>query len=357
MPFKAYHLTPEGSLRAGLDQTETQAAFQSREGLLWVDIMETTEEDARWLEQAFGFHHLAVEDCLSPELHAPKVDDFDDYLFLVFHGIDHTAEPDIVQTTELGIFLGPHFVVSNHNVPLCSIEAIRHRVEQDARPMRRGPDFLVHALIDALVDNVLPTFDRMGEVADDIEEEAIRLPQESTLEALMKLKRSVFRLHRVMAPQREVLNRLSRGEFPIISQEATIFYRDIHDHLVRITDLNQTLRDRADNALTTYLSAVANRQNDTMKVLAMVATVFMPLSLLAGIYGMNFENMPELGWSWGYFAVLGVMGAVLAGVLWGFWARRWLVWGRRQVGRIRSFAVDPATLVGHLGHLVRRPRT
>jgi magnesium transporter len=316
--------------------------------------METTEEDARWLEQALGFHHLAVEDCLSPELHTPKVDDFGDYLFLVVHGIDHTAETDVVQTTELGIFLGPHFVVSNHNVPLYSVEAVRHRVEEDARPMKRGPDFLVHALVDALVDNVLPTIDRMGEVADDIEEETIRLPQQSIVGDIMKLKRSVFRVHRVMAPQRELLNRLSRGEFPIISQEATIFYRDIHDHLVRITDLNQTLREMADNALTIYLSAVANRQNDSMKVLAMVATVFMPLSLLAGIYGMNFENMPELGWSWSYFAVLGVMGAVLVGVLWWFWARRWLIWSRRQVGRIRSFAVDPATLAGHLA---RRPRT
>jgi len=199
----------------------------------------------------------------------------------------------------------------------------------------------------------LPTIDRMSDVADEIDEEVIRSPQQSILEDILKLKRSVLRLHRVMAPQRETMNRLSRGEFPIIRGEAQIFYRDIYDHVVRIEDLNQTLRDRADNALATHLSTVANRQNETMRVLAIVATIFMPLTLLAGIYGMNFENMPELGWSWGYFAVLGVMGTVIAIVLWRFFARKWVVVGRRRAVRIRPFAVEPEKLIGYIGHLAK----
>jgi 4-alpha-glucanotransferase len=160
--------------------------------------------------------------------------------------------------------------------------------------------------------------------AQDIEEETIRNPQPPTLEAILKLKRSTLRIHRVMAPQREILNRLSRGEFPIIGSEAQIYYRDIYDHLVRIEDLNQTTRDRADNALATYLSSVANRQNETMKVLSIVAAIFLPLTLVAGIYGMNFEYMPELMVPWAYFAVLGFMGIVIIGVIWWFWARNWL---------------------------------
>jgi magnesium transporter len=308
------------------------------------------------MERILSLHHLAVEDCLSPVVHPPKIDDFGDYLFIIVHGINHTTESDIVETTELSLFLGPHFVISNHRVPLHSVDSIAKLVEDDGRPMTRGPDFLAHALIDALVDNVLPTADRMGEIAEDIEEEAIRGPQHSTLEAILKLKRSTLQMHRVMAPQREIMNRLSRGEFRIVGEDAQIFYRDVYDHIVRIEDLNQTLRDRADNALATYLSSVSIQQNETMKVLSIVASIFLPLTLLAGIYGMNFENMPELEWSWGYFAVLGFMATVAATAMFWFWARRWVTWGRRQVSRVRPLAVEPRKLVGYVGHLAKWPR-
>ena len=157
-----------------------------------------------------------------------------------------------------------------------------------------------------------------------------------------------------MAPQREVLNRLSRREFHIIRDEAQIFYRDIYDHIVRIEDLNQGLRDRADNALATHLSSVANRQNEVMKVLSIVAAIFLPLSLVAGIYGMNFENMPELKVSWAYFAVLGFMATVIIVLIWRFWAGNWFVWGRRQVRRVSPFAVEPGKIIGHLANLTKR---
>jgi len=155
----------------------------------------------------------------------------------------------------------------------------------------------------------------------------------------------------VIAPQREVINRFSRGEFPLIKEEAWVFYRDVYDHLVRIEDLNQTTRDSADNALSTYLSAVANRQNETMRVLSIVATIFMPLTLVAGIYGMNFEYMPELKLPWGYFAVLGLIGTAIACALWWFWAKSWITWGRRQVSRVRPIAVEREKLRSYIGHL------
>ncbi|MDH5696213.1 MAG: hypothetical protein OEZ00_06395, partial [Dehalococcoidia bacterium] len=236
------------------------------------------------------------------------------------------------------------------------VEFVRRRVEEDGRPMRRGADFLVHTLVDALIDNILPTIDKMSDIAEEIEEEVIRNPQQATLEATLKLKRSTLRIHRVMAPQREILNRLSRGEFPVIKEEAQIFYRDIYDHLARIEDLNQTIRDGTDNALATYLSSIANRQNETMKVLSMVATIFLPLTLVAGIYGMNFEYMPELGWEWGYFAVLGLIGTVIAVAVWRFWARNWITWGRRQISRVGPLAVEPRKLVGYIGHMAKQPR-
>ena len=356
MSFKAYYMSREGNLKSALNEEEVRAAFQSEQGLLWVDIYETTETDGDFLARNFGFHHLAVEDCVSPLIRPPKIDDFGSYLFLVVHGINHMGESDIVETTELNIFLGAHFVVSNHNNPLYSVDYVIRLVEDDGRPMKRGADFLAHALIDTLIDNVLPTVDKMSDFADSVEEEVIKSPQQSTLEAIMKLKRSVTRVHRVMAPQREVLNRMSRREFPIIREEALVFYRDVYDHIVRIEDMGQSLHDRADNALSTYLSSVANRQNETMKVLATVATIFMPLTLVAGIYGMNFEHMPELGWKWGYFGILIFMGtAIIVAVSW-FWARKWLDWTRRRVFLVRPFAVDPEKLKGYIGSLTKWPR-
>ncbi|MBL7119052.1 MAG: magnesium/cobalt transporter CorA [Dehalococcoidia bacterium] len=355
MPYKAYYLGPDGKLQRDLSEEDIRSAFAAKEGLLWVDVRETTEEDDAFLARIFNFHHLAIEDCVSPRLHAAKIDDFDDYLFITVHGVNHRAESDIVEMTEMGIFLGSHFVVSNHNFPLYSVEAVMRQVDDSGRPMKRGADFLAHALIDTLVDNVLPTIDRMGDVAEELEEEVIRHPQQSTLEAIMKLKRSAVRVRRVMTPQREIMNRLSRGEFPIIRQEALVFFRDVYDHVVRIGDMNQALLDRADNALAMYMSSIANRQNETMRVLTIVATIILPLTLLAGIYGMNFENMPELRTSWAYHAVLGFMGAVVFGGICWFWARRWISWGRRRVPGARLFAVEGERIIGYFHQLSKIP--
>lgn len=336
MPFKAYYLGPDGNIRLGLDEKESKAAFASAQGLLWVDISETTDEDGEFLARSFGFHHLAVEECVSPRINPPKINDFGQYLFIMVHGINYAVESDVVETTELEIFLGPHFVVSNHNIPLKSVETIRREVEEDGRPMKRGADFLVHALMDALIDEVLPAVDRLGDVAEQVEEEAVHSPGQATIEAILRLKRSTTRLHRIMTPQREVLNRLARGEFPLIRREAQIFYRNVYDHIVHIEDLNQSFKDAADSAMTTYMSSMATRQNETIKILSVVATIVLPLTLIAGIYGMNFDYMPELGWRWGYFAVLGFMGAVIAGATLWFLARRWMDWSRRRMSRAGS---------------------
>jgi magnesium transporter len=353
MPFTAYYLSPEGTLQRDLSEKDIKAAFESKQGLLWVDIVETNQEDSKLLEQTLLLHPLAIEDCISPDIHPPKIDDFGDYLFIIVHGINHVAESEIVETAELAIFLGPNFMVSNHNFPLYSVEAVRRGVEDNGRLLKRGVNFLTHALIDSLIDNILPTVDKMAEMAEEIEEEAIRGPQQTTLEGILKLKRSTLRIHRIMAPQREVLNRLSRGEFSIIKREAQIFYRDIYDHLVRIEDLNQSIRDGADNAMANYLSSVANRQNETMKVLSMVATIFLPLTLVAGIYGMNFEYMPELTWHWGYFAVLALIGVVILGAIWRFWVSNWITWGRRRTRRVKSFTVEPKMLAGYIGKALK----
>jgi len=356
MPFKAYYLTPDGKLQRDLTEKEIKKAFESKQGLLWVDFPEMTEQDGEFVGRNFHFHRLSIEDCVSTEIHPPKIDDFKDYIFVIVHGINHIAESEIVETAELAVYLGEHFVISAHSYPLYSVSHVQQLIEEDSQPMKRGADFLTHTIVDTLVDNVMPTIDRMNDVAEEIEVEVIHRPQPNVLDGILKLKRSSLKVHRIMSPQREVLNRLSRGEFSIIKSEAQIFYRDVYDHVVRIEDLNQTILDRADNAIATYLSSVSNRQNETMKVLSVVATIFMPLTLLVGIYGMNFVNMPELEWRWGYFAVLGIIGFVMLLLLWRFWASGWFAWGRKRMAWMKPFIVETKKLRGYLSPNIKKMR-
>ena len=349
---KAYYFDSDGGLTKNLNEEQIRVAFASGVGLLWVDIGETTEEDGHFLERIFQFHPLAIEDCLETNINNPKVGDFCDYLFMVFHGINYAAETHILETTELDIFLGPNYLVSNHNLFLYSVEAINRLVGIDGRPMTRGVDFLAHALLDALVNNITPAVDQLGERADAIEEIIFQSPHPSTLEAILHLKRSSLRLRRAMVPQREVLNRLSRGEFGRISEEAAVFYRDIYDGVARLEGLIDNLRDRTDT-IAIYISAVANQQNETMKTLSLIAAIFLPLSLLAGIYGKNFEYMPELGFRYSYFIVLGIMITVAAGVVWWFWARRWFSGGRKRLERFVLVGMDPEKLFSYVTHVAR----
>ncbi|MBM4405864.1 MAG: magnesium/cobalt transporter CorA [Chloroflexi bacterium] len=348
MPLTAFYLAPDSTLQKNLTEAEVKAAFESKRGLLWVDITSTDQRDARFLESVFKFHRLAIEDCVDPLVHPPKIDDFEEYLFIIVHGINHQAESEVVETTELEIFLGPHFVVSNHNFAMMSVDGVRRRADEDGRPMRYGAQFLTHALIDAVMDNVMPTIDRMAEVAEKIEEAIVDNPDRATLDTIIALRRSTLRIHRVMAPQREVLNRMSRGEFPIVSAETEFYYRNVYDHIVRIEDLNQTLRERADTALSSYYLAVAYRQNEIVKVLSLIAAVFLPLNLIAGIYGMNLV-LPGEHFTWAFYLLLGIMILVGVGtVAWfvyrGWFNFQWFLWEREPPSLLRLFKVEPKHL-------------
>ena len=354
MPFSAYYMTPDGELKINLKADQLKSIYDSNNGLLWVDISELNNEDRQLLLETFKFHPLTIEDCVSTNIHPPKVDDFGEYLFMILHGVNYAVESEVVDTAELSVFLGSNYVVTSHNYSILSIDSVKQMVERDGRPMRQGTDFLTYSIIDALVDNVLPTLDKMTEIVENIEEQVIHQPQQSILEATLKLRRSSVRLHRVMAPQREVLNRLSRSDCNLIGDNTRIFYRDIYDHIVRIEDLNQTVRDMTDNALTTYISSISNKQNEVMKILSIVAAIFLPLSLITGIFGMNFTNMPELELSWGYYAVVGFIGFAILIVLWIFWARGWINWGKRRISMPKNFKADRSKLIGYTQRLKKR---
>jgi magnesium transporter len=317
-------MAPGGELLDQLDEDRIKNLLTSKQGLLWIDMEDVTDEDAKLLSNAFGFHPLAVEDCMSRDMHTPKIDDFEDYLFITLHGINYSIESDVVETTELAIFVGQNYVVTSHDIPMRSVSSMSDRIRKDGRLMRRGADYLTHDLIDALVDNIMPTIEEMDGKNDQLEAEALHEPRRETLMSIMQLKRSILALTRVMLPQREIVNRLSRGEYTLISEGARLYYRNIYDHLVRIEMLTLGLRDMTESVLNTYLSSVSNRMNEVMKVLTLIATIFIPLTFIAGIYGMNFTNMPELEWRYGYYVILGVMALVGISLAVYFRKKKWL---------------------------------
>jgi magnesium transporter len=320
----ALYLAPGHKYPKSVGTDEIGGLLATGKGLLWLDVENTTAEDAQLLMDVFHFHPLAVSDCVSKNIHPPKIDQFEDHLFIIVHGINYHIESDVVETTELSLFLGKTYVVTSHDVPMRSVTSTIERLQANGRPMQRGADMLAHDIMDALVDNIMLTIDELDVKCMYIESEAVEHPRKETLTSVMQLKRSIMALNRVMSPQRELANSLARGDYPLIGKKAEIYYRNIYDHLVRIEMLTQGLRDLADSVLATYLSSVSNRMNEVMKLLSIVAAIFLPLTLLTGIYGMNFVNMPELQWRFGYFALLGIMVLVAIALVTHFKGRNWL---------------------------------
>jgi magnesium transporter len=321
----SFYRSPDGNVARDLSTEEMAKAIERSGGLLWVDLEGADAAETRSiLEGVFHFHHLAVDDCLNRHIDTPKIDDYGQYLFIISQGIRFHARSERLETTELDIFLGPNYVVSFHSHRLAAVDDVRRRATEDGPLAGRGADFLIHALLDALVDQFQPVVEEMDQVVDGLEEAVLANPQQRVLQDVLLLKRNALRLRRALLPQRDVVNRFARGEFPrLVGEETHIYFRDIYDHVVRVEEMVESLRDLAESVLNTYLSAINNRMNEVMKVLSIVATIILPLTLIAGIYGTNFENLPELGWQWGYFGMLGAMAIIALGLMAFFRWRKW----------------------------------
>lgn len=306
--IRSIFIKKTGERRLNIDPAEMHNIMTNPEDLLWVSLETPTQDEFdRILRDIFQFHPLAIEDCASGGYQTPKVDDFDSYLFIIAHAIhleDGLAE---LATKELDIFLGPNFVVTSYLPEKMSpIEEVWGLLDRDERLVQHGADFLVHAILDRLVDEYLPMLDQLDEEVDDLEDQILETPRQSTLMRILALKHSTLSIRRIVGPQREVMNRLSRDEYTQIDSHSRVYYRDIYDHLVRIQELAESSRDLISDALSTYLSATSNRLNEIMKALTIVSTIFLPLSFVAGNYGMNFKFMPELNWPFGYPMVIAI---------------------------------------------------
>lgn len=340
MEIRSFYLNSEGKVEKDLSQERLKEARQDTSGLLWLDISDPEIESGPFLLDEMKFHPLAVEDSIDTSHQPAKADDYHDHVFLIVHGIDYSSDKEFVETARLSMFITEGTVVTAHRVPLYSLDEVVDRIQRDVRIMERKADLFAYTILDALHAAILPALDHLAEVAASLEEAAIDAPGREVLQTILQLKRSAIRIQRTLAPQTRVFNRLSRSEFPLISEDAVPYFRDLQDQTFQLDVINTGVRDTADNALSTYLSSIGIKQNETMRVLAIVAAIFLPLSLVAGVYGMNFEHMPELAWRWGYYSVLGLMGIVGGTTFYYLFARRmnWKIGARVDI--VRSVKPD-----------------
>jgi len=313
------------SLQWDLPENQLKEALVDDTGLLWVSLENpSTAEFQSILGDLFHFHPLAIEDCQSTGFQTPKVDDYGEYLFIVVLGLSFNQTKSELVTEEFDLFLGKNYVVTSFNSPrMPAVEKLKQRLKRDERLLTNGADSLCHALIDIIVDDYSEPLEILESELETLEDSVLSKPQAETLEKILHLKHSIMAVRRVVAPQREIINHLSRDDYPLIDLQSRLYFRDIYDHLVRVYDWVDILRDMATNALEVYLNATSLRLNEVMKALTIVSTIFLPLAFVAGVYGMNFHFMPEISWKWGYPMAWLIFLAIAIGMLAFFRRRKW----------------------------------
>jgi magnesium transporter len=306
----------EGELRTG-GVAELGTARAS--GWAWVDVLEPDEESLDGLGDVFDLHPLALEDCLHyPQ--RPKIESYQSGIFLIWV-TPYEPDGDDVPTHELDVFLGKDHLITVHSEPLGMMVDVVGRADDI---MQKGADFLLHAILDRLVDNVLDIVDTISDELEGIEDVLLSNPSPEVLESLHRLRRRLVKLHRIIGPERDIIRALAR-ERELVDEEAYRYLQDVGDHLARVEDSIETAREVAAAVMDIYLSSVSNRMNEIMKVLTVVATIFMPLTLISGIYGMNVivGMWPPVSQAWSFWAISGFMLALAIWMVWFFRRRKW----------------------------------
>ena len=312
--------------------------------VLWIDLDDPTpEEEDRVFKQFLSVHPLTLEDLRKPRAepgqgaHFPKVEEFADYLFVVVNPLPpgvfaepadgQPPPPKLSRRTrpQLSAVLTHHALITHHYEPLPAVNAVRDHTGRHAEAVRRGPDYLFHLILDATVDEYAPVVERLADRLDDLETRLFRKPSPDLLHRLIRIKRRVAFLRKTLILEREVLFRLTRGEFKLIDAREIAYYRNVYDHLVRYSELTEAAREMVSDLMQTHLSVSSNRLSEVMKVLTMISTAVLPMTLVAGVYGMNFrKGMPELDWEYGYPWALGLMAAMALAALALFRWKRWI---------------------------------
>jgi len=303
---------PGSKINQSPTTSDLKKALKDSDSLIWLDLCdESVSSSQKVLSEIFHFHPLSIDDALV-ETHNPKIDEWDNYLYLALAGVnpDQPLE-ELDKSIELDIFLGRNYLVSYHPERIQAIDKVWVNIFRDERQVQRGSNYLLYQIIDELANEYMAMIDQLDMKVERIEDILLEKPDNLILQEIFIIKRSLLNLRRIVAPQREVLNKLSRGDYAVVNMNERMYYRDVYDHLVRIHDITESLRDLVSSALDMYLSVVNNRLNDIMKTLTLITTLFMPLSFLTGFFGMNFFFAgPDFG-SWtspsAFFAALSII--------------------------------------------------
>jgi magnesium transporter len=326
VPVKVYAYAAGDAAVSELTLDEVPRMVAREDVTLWVDMCGRDPDPVqeRLLSNVFKVHPLVLEDMFD-DAPQPKVEDYDDFLYVVVHGLDRNAEqPDDVGTIELDVLIGPRWVITHHPRGLRSTEAIEAEIRKSPRLFQRGPSYIAHGILEHLSDHYKPMMERFEEEIDALEARVLEDPDSNPTAQIFALKRSLGRIKRIASHQREVVQRLARGEFERVDRGALPFFRDIANDFVRVTDLCEGHRELLAAIFETYRSVQSQKLNEIMKVLTLISTIMLPMTFIAGVYGMNFEVMPELKWEYGYpFAML-LMIVVAVGLVTYFRKRRWI---------------------------------
>jgi magnesium transporter len=300
--------------------------LQEAPTMSWINVdgihdVEIVEE----LGVRLGLHPLVLEDILNPD-QRPKMEDLGDYLYVVLKMVDWDDQRGEITMEQMSVLVGANYVVSLQERPGGDVlDPIRERIRAAKGTIRgEGPDYLAYSILDGVVDGYFGVLEGLGEKVEDLEEELVSSPLPETLQELHVLKREMIYMRKAVWPLREVVAALERSGSPLIKESTVPYLRDVYDHTVQVMDAVETVRDMLSGMLDIYLSSISNRMNEVMKVLTIFASIFIPLTFIAGVYGMNFQYMPELAWRWGYPVVWLVMLGVGVALLWYFRRKRWL---------------------------------
>lgn len=273
--------------------------------------------------ECFKLHPLVLEDMLNTE-QRPKIEDYGDYIYIVARMLHYNRNARGMTIEQQSLVLGKNFILSIGEIYDNIFDAVRERLRNNGRIRKMGSDYLAYSLLDTIVDNYFTVLDKLGDRIERAEEVLVAKPTPDTLRRINDLKRDMLYMHKSIWPLREVAGFLERGESPLVQDSTRLYIRDVYDHLIQVMDTTETYRDILSGMLDIYLSSLSNKMNEIMKVLTIISTIFIPLTFIAGVYGMNFKYMPELEWHWGYFAVLLVMIIAALSLLAFFRRKKWL---------------------------------
>lgn len=307
---------------ATIDELPTLLAHP--ENVVWIDMWDPGEAERRLLETTFRIHPIMIDDMFA-DAPTPKVERFEDYLYLVFHALrDGCEKRGTVETVDIDFFLGPNWLVSSHPADHAAAKVALDHVTRRPTDLRRGAAYVAYLMVEQITERFLPLMDKLDGEIDQLETNILHRSGPELLEQVFAMKKTLQRLRRVGLHQKEILNRLGRGDFALVPEQTRPFFRDAYDHFVRVVDLGDSFRDIVNGAMEAYISINGHKMNEVMKVLTLSSTIMLPLTFIAGLYGMNFDEMPELHWRYGYFVAIAVMLATAIGMVTFFKRRGWL---------------------------------